>query len=219
MKYLGFRLKLVLFIGAILLIVFGGDQVMQGLRYHEPTVISYEDFAKQKPTAGWFHVKNCVFNVFRAMHFYDKDHPEGATDVSGITEVYVPVQSAKEPQIPGVHPKTSVLINTSDPAILNTYRELAQFNADPSGAPAYIAKNKSRIYVKRDVEGMVKVGLSSVGSDRVKLLKDGISPLDDDFITLEEGKKPSPGVGSLMLTLGIVLLVGQILFYIARRGR
>ena len=219
MKYLGFRLKLILFIGAIALIVYGGDKTLQGLRYREPTTISYEDFASQKPSAGWFHVKNCVFNVFRTIHFYEKDHPGGATDLSGVTEVYVPVQSAKDPQTPGVHPNTSVLVNTSDPAILDTYREMAEFNTNAQDAPAYLQKNKSRIYVKRDVEGMVRSGLSSLSSEQIGLLKSGISPLDENFITLEEGKKPAPGAGVLMLTAGLALLAGQILFYIARRGR
>ena len=101
MRWFGFRLKIAIFIGTMALIIFGGDKVLQAMRYREPVVISYEDFAKQKPTAGWFHVKNCVFNVYRAMHFYEKNHPEKADDVSGITEVYVPVQSAKEKQEPG----------------------------------------------------------------------------------------------------------------------
>ena len=224
MKYLGFRLKLALFIGALALIIFGGDRTYQGLRYREPAQISYDDFVKQKPSAGWFHIKNCVFNVFRTMHFYSKDHPEQANDVSSVTEVYVPLQSATTPQIPKNHPNVSVVVKTSDADILSTYSELAELDtrsndANPDSGAEFFAKNERKIYVKRDVEGMVLSGLSSLGSEKTTILKHDMTPIDEDFVTLEEGKKPSPGAGLAMLTAGLVLLVGQVLFYIARRGR
>ena len=42
--------------------------------------------------------------------------------------------------------------------------------------------------------------------------------MDEDFVALEEGKKPAFGVGAGMLVLGLALLVGQVLYYIGRRG-
>ena len=224
MKYLGFRLKIALLIGAIALIVFGGDKTYQGLRYREPVEINYDDFVKLKPSAGWFHVKNCVFNVFRTMHFYSKDHPEKANDLSSVTEVYVPLQNATAPRIPKNHPDVSLIVKTSDPDILNTYSELDELgkrlnSENPNYGAEFFAKNKNKIYLKRDVEGMVLSGLSALGSEKTNILKQEMTPIDDTFVTLEEGKKPSPGIGLALLAAGIVLLIGQVLFYIARRGR
>ena len=219
MKYLGIRLKIALFIGALALIVFGGDKAYQGLRYRAPVEISYADFVKQKPAAGWFHIKNCVFNVYRAVHFYEKNKAGAENDTSGITEIYVPAQGPKDAQFPGQHPNVSLLVITRDPEILSTYRELGDIGPNDGRAETYFLKNKNKIYAKRDVEGMVRAGLSSLSSDEAKQLQTNISPIDSDFVTLEEGKRPTFGAGLLMLLAGFALLVGQILFYIARRGR
>ena len=219
MKYLGLRLKIALFIGALALIIFGGDKAYQGLRYREPVTISYADFVKEKPDAGWFRVKDCVFNVYRAVHFYDKEKLGAANDISGISEIYVPAQGPKDAQFPGQHPNVSLMVISRDPEVLSTYRELGDIGSNDGRAETYFLKNKNKIYVKRDVEGMVRAGFSSLGSEDKRLLQTNVSPIDENFVTLEEGKKPTFGVGVLMLLAGIALLVGQILFYIARRGR
>ena len=260
MKSFYLALKIVLLLGAGALVVFGGIQIYQETRYHQPVEISYDDFVRKKPTAGWFHITNCVLNVSRAVSADPKNPMNLVLHGDDFTESYVPVQSAAARREEKYRPAVSLVILTGDNDLLDTFSQFSRTvrlprrakrlqkepdtylfghkfaGFDPNDTRAafgrgnmvgfgmsdrdeFIRKNKQRLYLKRDVEGMIRSGLSALPSAHTRLLKQRIAPIEDDFVTLEEGRTPSPTLGIKILALGLILLICQIALYISWRGR
>ena len=110
--------------------------------------------------------------------------------------------------------KTLLLVETTDPAILDTVRETRGIT-DDKAALKYLTDNKERVFPKRDVEGMLKTGLNEDTTTREELAKLDNS-LAPNYVLLQEGKHPSLGLGIAMILGGLLLAVGQVLFYLRR---
>ena len=222
MRWLGFRFKIAIFIGTLFLLVFGGNSLLQALRFRAPVVITAEEFEKQKPTAGWFHIKNCVLDGIDEVHFHPKDE---ADDFSKIKEVYIPVYSAKTYDKEKGGSKTiNAMVLTRDTKTLDSLREANGALSGPKGADDtkaldYMVKNLGKLVQRRDVEGMVRSGLESISADEKSQLAKNDSTPAPDFVTLEEGKQPSLLAGVGLLFAGLALLAAQFFYYIVLRRR
>lgn len=229
------RLKIVLLLGAGVIVVYGGVQIYQETRYHEPIVISYDDFMKQKPTAGWFHIKDCALNVPGIVHYHANRNGGSVNDY--YIDVCVPVMSAKKRKGETFIPPFPFLVQTDASDILYTYTQYKETHPiseavkrenkkmdttlfghhfaapDLHDRTEFVQKNKGRLYPKRDLEGIISSGAAVSVSDR------GLSSVDEDTVILVEGKKPSPVFGVKILALGLILLIGQMIFFFSRRER
>ena len=192
------------------------------MRFRQPIVITAEQFEKQKPTAGWSHIKNCILDGIDEVHFHSKGE---ADDYSKIKEVYVPVYSDKTFGGEKANEKTiNALILTSDPKMLDALREAgnsleAAKGTNDEKALAAMMKNVDKLMQRRDVEGMALSGLESIHSDEKAQINKNDATLAPDFVTLKEGKKPSLLTGFGMTLCGGLLIGAQVFYYIVLRRR
>jgi hypothetical protein len=204
------RLGCLLFVGMLAALGYGGQGIYQGAVNREQKVITYTDFVKQKPSGGWFKIKNCVYALPEAMV---------KTRKGRITEVFLPVYDAaalnrgdqKAWDVP-----LPLILATDNHNIINSLEEIKSLETmNEAQADEYVSKNFSRLYVREDLEGMVRFGLESDSSTRSKLA--GLSKsLDPNYAILQEGAKPNL-LGSIgVFILGIVLAIVQLFMYFGR---
>lgn len=222
----GMRIAILLAVGTIALFIFGVNGIYNGVKYREPVTLTYAQFLQQKPTAGWYHITGALMNVVEEVHIYDKNkHSDGDLAVEGLTRAYIPVCDAKTFDAAAFlekknSPSTFLLLHSNDPEIANTIKDMAAQvggNPTPEQAETYLNKNKNKLFLKKDIDGMVKSGLGSETSEVKRLLDSNIQNLESDYVILDEGAKPSLGAGVGMLLLGLVLAAAQVLFYARQR--
>lgn len=196
--------KWILLLAGFGLLVHGGQDVYEGVTHRAPTRMTMDQFLREKPNEGWFHLQGC---------FLDVADGSVQTESGEVTSVYVPVYSVNDPKQDAIH----LLLSTNDPQILSTIAEAAKQPArmTPAQTLAYAFKNKNRLWVKRDVEGMIQFGLDSDDKTNGKLT-DINKTLAPDWVILEDGKKPAPGLGALEMLGGLALGAGAI-FLLTRK--
>lgn len=213
------RAALVVVVLTIALLVYGVNEIMQAGKYSQPKVMTYEEFVKSTPEEGWYHIRGAYCNVAGGVHFYEESHKD---DVSSVSEVYVPVRSVAYLDSDSKdEPPIKLLLQTRDPGILATYRSFGSLSDSMTKEQIqdYLKQHYDQIFVRKDVEGMVKSGLNSEESDKKRELEKLNKNLDANYAILEEGKKPSMLAGLGLTALGLLLAVGQLLYYISRAGR
>ncbi|HLK60427.1 MAG TPA: hypothetical protein VKU00_27950 [Chthonomonadaceae bacterium] len=213
------RLAIILAVGTIALLIYGGNGIIKGIRYSRPVTLTYEQFLQQKPTAGWFHITGALMNVVDEVHIVDKDKHGSDNDpgVEDMTHAYLPVYNADTFPDGADNKSIHMLVYTGDPAVVATIKDMAGQvgnNVSKDQAEAFLEKNKDRLFLTRDVEGMVKSGLDSESSDVKNLLNTNIKELDPNYVILEEGAKPALGLGLGLFVLGLFLAAGQALYYV-----
>ena len=207
MRGLTFRLKLALVIITGCLLVFGCIEISESLRFRSPRTVTFAQFEKEMPQEGWFHIKDAQLFVLESAFEEDKSS-------HNMTKAFVPVGSATD-LTSDSKKQTFLLMESRDPAILDTVRDAQQIT-DQKSAAQYVTAHRQTAYPVRDVEGMIKTGLHSDSKTHAELSKldNALAP---NYVILQEGKHPSLGLGIGMLMGGILLGVGQVLFYISRR--
>ena len=208
MRFLSIRFKLAAIIITGCLLLFGFIEISESLHFHEPRVLTYEQFEKEKPQEGWFHIKGAQLSVIESAFEEDKT-------THTLKKAFVPVSSSAD-LLGDKNKQTYLLMETTDQAILDVVHD-AQGLSDEKSAIQYVEKNPQRAFPVRDVEGMIKTGLNEDSSTRDELKKLD-STLAPNYVVLQEGRHPSLGLGIGMLLGGLLLGVGQVLFYISRRA-
>ncbi len=206
MRFLGFRGLLLLFGLTIGLLVYGGVEISESLRFPSAKTMTYEQFAAQMPQEGWYHITggrlevvNCVWQEDEKTHKIDK--------------IFVPLSSSKAVGGPGE--TTSVMVEEHDPAMIDTAHEIQQLSGQT--AEDFVKKNHDRAFIRRDVEGMIKTGLKSDDSIRAKMAKLDNTSLASNWIMLNEGAHPSLLLGVGCILGGLALAALQVLMFLRRR--
>ena len=207
-RFFSLRLALIALGATIAMLVFGGVEISESLRFRSPRVLTYEQFVKQMPQEGWYRITggrleavNCVWQESSKTHTIDK--------------VFVPLSSSNvksgDPNAP-----TLVMVEETDPAILQTAQEVKDLNGEAATVD-FIKKNHDRAFIRRDVEGMVKAGINSDTDTREKMAKLDNTSLASNWIMLKEGAHPSLVLGLGLFMGGGLLAVLQVLYYLRRR--
>lgn len=169
----------------------GGQGVYTALTNREPVRLSYDEYIATKPKASWLELADCVVAV-----------PEAAVKKGRVAktskEAFIPLHSpnAKDD-------KVHVLLATSDAETLGLLRQLEEAPNDVE-ALKLLVERKDDLYTKRTVQGLVRFGVDMKGKDRAKLASLDQN-LVDDFIVLDEGRKPEMGMSLSLLGLGLLL--------------
>lgn len=173
------------------LVIGGGQGVWTAVTNMKPTEMSCADYVKQKPKATWLKLTGCFL-----------DMTDAAWRESGgrIKEVYVPIKPADDKKAKQVH----IMMATEDPSILDVASQLKNAK-DEKSTIAVLIKNRDKIFMTKDLEGMVRFGVDLDSKDRDKLagLSQNLSP---DFVILSDGQKPTFLMSGGMLVGGLVLL-------------
>lgn len=178
----------------------GSGEVAQATKYREPVRLTYDEFVKQHPTEGWYHLTETALDV-PGSHWKTLVSKRYKTET--ITEILVPVTSAvKDEDKPQIH----LVLSTTDESIKNAITGL---NAIPESDPKektlkYILDHAKELYPERDIEGMVKP-ISEIDEEQRRSLEE--SGLTGDAVLLKEGEKPSEGSGRSLQGFGTFMLI------------
>ena len=170
----------------------GGQGVYTALKNRSPLEISVADYVKSKPSAEWVVLKDAQLNLLEAAH---------RGRLGKITEVFIPVRSPDEAIDGEVH----ILMSTKDKEILDALADLEKSSDTEKGVLEAASRHAGKLFMRRDVTGLVQFGIESDTKTRSKLAGLDMN-LTKDFVILEEGKSPALGVSLMMLAIG--LLVG-----------
>lgn len=181
---------------SIACVIGGGQSVYTALMNRKPTVVSITEVSAQKPGASWLRVEKGTLDVLNAAY-------TSAFGVSDAKSIFVPlvpdgVDSSEE--------KIHLLVQTSDPALVDLTNRMRDFEEKvdtKDAAMQFLVENASKLRVERTVEGLVKFGMESGKEERK--IRELYSNLAPDALILEEGAKPSAGLGAVMLVLGLVI--------------
>jgi len=191
------RLIIFLIVITLGMLWVGGQGLYTALMNRKPTVMSYDDYLKNKPKVYWLQLTNCFLSL-----------PDAScvTRMRVITEVYAPVHSLNEP----AGARILVLVATKAPEVLSLARELDNLTSKKE-AEQFMEKNRDRLFPKKDVQGLVRFGLDLKSEEHSQLaaLDKDLAP---DFIIVDDGKKPefATSLGLFLAGLAIPLVMLKI---------
>ena len=157
MRFFSVRIALALIVATFAMLIIGGVEISESLRFRSPRVMTYEQFTAQMPQEGWYRITGCYLKVVESAWQEDKK-------THAIDKAFVPLGSTSDKDDDS-NAKTTVMVEETDPAILDTVREAQQINGKETVLD-FVKKNPDRVFLKQDVEGMVKAGIKSDSSTR-----------------------------------------------------
>lgn len=167
--------------------------------------VSIAEFMAKTPDAKWLRVTGGELDTLNSVY------PTGISK-GDAKEIYVPVM---EPGNDSTEGAIKLLLLTKDPELVGLVNEAKQVDDDPSPErlKTFLASRAAQLRPQKSVEGLVQFGIQSDSKRRAKIGKI-YANLASDAVILEDGKKPSPGKGSVLVLGGLGL--GGVLL---RRGK
>ena len=183
------------------LIIGGAQGTYTALKNRTRLETSVTDYLAKKPDAEWVMFKNATLNLFESAHM---------ERLGKITEVFIPVQDGETKEGEPVH----ILMSTKDAEIIAAMTDLNAAGDSEEKAIEAAMRNMSKLFMKRDVSGLIQFGIDSDSKTRTKLEKLDMN-LAKDFVILEEGKEPALGSSVVMLITGL----GIAAYLLLRRSK
>lgn len=198
---------------ALGLIYSGGQGTYESLKNRQQRVMTFEQFAQEKPTGGWIKVTGATLDLTEAMWDDTALNSQSAS-------VYVPVHSAREEdEDEATTEKTMLLLETSDPKIKAGVAEVAALeekNLSDVDYLEWILDNRNKLFLQREISGTIQFGATGMKSDtREQISKIG-ETLDPNFVVMNDGAKPELARSLGILTAGLVL--AAFMFFLTFRG-
>lgn len=182
---------------------FGGQKLYTALANRKPTVMSYSEYVRTKPSAKWLVLTNCQLDLPNGCI----SHESG--DINGKwNEYYVPVLNPDAPK-----EQAYVLYKTTDATIFRPLKEMEGLKTDEE-VKAWVKNNFDRVYPRRNVSGLVAFGLDS--NDNVRDLKELEKDMPENFIVLDANAQPTLAAGIGYTGAGLAMFCGMA-FYIRRK--
>ena len=180
-------------IGALWLMWMGGQGLYTSVKNRAPMELACENYDEVKPNQEWLKLTGCELNVMESSYMEENGK---------ITELYIPARGPGEEEGDPIY----VLVATDDKELLAITNEMMNLESEEQ-LMSYFARNRSKLYFTRDVQGLVRYGVDLDDSDRAEL-----AGLDDtlasDFVIVDDGKEPGFAKSLGFLGGGIVLLLG-----------
>ncbi|MBE7496970.1 MAG: hypothetical protein HS117_18675 [Verrucomicrobiaceae bacterium] len=176
---------------ALVLLWSGGQMIFTAVKNRAPHETTVAEFVAKKPDVEWITFKNATLNLLECAHM---------ERLGNITEVFIPVRGGEEPGGAPVH----ILMATKDKEIIAAVKDITNSSTSEKAVIEAAARNASKIFMKRDVSGIVRFGIEADSKTRDKLTGLDMN-LTKDFVILDEGEKPSLFVGAGLLGLGLLL--------------
>src|SRR6185436_8606141 len=131
------RLKYLPFFFMIGLLWAGGQSLYTAFTNRTPTVLSYQDYARTRPSADWLVITNCQLDLAHACYlsYVGDKNPY---------EYYVPVESRGS-----TTGKVHILLKTADPRLKSTIAEMNKLKTD-NDARVWLQKNRQRAFPRQD---------------------------------------------------------------------
>jgi len=180
-------------IGALWLMWMGGQGLYTSVKNRAPMELACGNYDEVKPSKEWLKLTGCELNVMESSYMEENGK---------VTELFIPARGPGEEEGDPIY----VLVATDDKDLLAVTNEMMSLESEDE-LMSYFAKNRSKLFFTRDVEGLVRYGVDLDDSDRAEL-----AGLDDtlatDFVIVDDGKEPRLAKSLGFLGGGIVLLLG-----------
>lgn len=186
----------------------GVHGLQEARSFQHPTVLTFDQFEQAHPREGWYRVTGCFLDVPSAAYKLFTIGHSGA--FNAVLETYIPVRSLNHPEETQIH----VLVPSSDPGLTDTMAQLDRLGKSASEAQIkdWMAQNLDKLYVHKDVEGMVRTPDRLLPGDQkgIEALNENLAP---NCVVIEQGVTPTTTGPKVWLGLGVLLVVAQILFW------
>lgn len=191
------------------LVIGGGQELYTGMKNGSMIEVGIVEFEANKPDAKWLQIDGGKLQVL------DAAFSQGRFDKSA-KEVFIPyVPKDADDEDRKVH----VLLKTKNPDILRFIEESREME-EKLGPDAteqqqaelaieIVAKLVKSVEIDRPINGLVEFGINS-NSKETEKLRSLFPRLAEDFVVLQDGKKPEFGLGLFMLLAGCA--VGYFIF-------
>ncbi|WP_395748628.1 hypothetical protein [Prosthecobacter sp.] len=196
------RLGCLGYIIALGLMLGGCQGIYTALKNRHPLEIAVADYIEKKPSGEWVTLKDAQLNLLEAVHREKRGK---------ITEIFIPVRPKGEAKGAKVH----ILLSTKDDAIVAALEDLNRSDTSMKDALNAVSRNADKVFVQKDISGLIRFGLDADSKTRFKLEKMDLN-LAKDFVILNEGEAPTL-LGSLAM-LGGGVLVGFVMLLISGRS-
>jgi hypothetical protein len=197
------RLTSLLFLAMIALLWAGGHMTYTALTNRQPTVMSYSDYARTRPSATWLVLTNCELDLPHACvvkHSYDTNGDRDAYFIPVLNpDAYIPELNPSAPI-----QKVYVVYKTADRSICAPAIALDDFKTGEA-ARAWVRANPRSVFPICTISGLV------VGSEHRSNLERLRKNLADDYVILEANTQPSLATGISCSAAGVVMLFGTII--------
>lgn len=199
------RLGIALLVGAFFCFMAGAKGCSDSMKFQKPVTITAQDFMKKHPTEGWYRVTGATMILMEAKYMVTKSKYSTSSDdedVSKANTIYLPVHAGAD-----LGSKSMLVLKSNDPTLKATLADIDRQTASLNDAQfdAWLDQNKSRIFLQKDITGMVAAGIDDNSSDKAEIAKLG-EELGPNFCILNEGQKPTPPAQSFGMVIGGVVL-------------
>lgn len=200
------RVSLVLIIGGIAGIVFGGHKVSVAMRNSSPVQMTYAEWCASKPDAEWLELSE-VHIDWSASARIDTEHTRKGVTTHTTHDYYVACWTGTEDPNP-----VQAFLKVEDKGKQQLMEQCWNHENDD----AWLLANINQVYEVQTVRGLVQTGLDLSSEDQ-RLLK-GMGHVDGNFKIIELNKEPQGGFGAILLVLGLLGTGGGVgLFVLGRK--
>lgn len=188
-------------------LLLGGGQLLYTAVVNRSAVeMTCAEYLEKKPTGKWVKLKDCELS--RVEEIMPTRFGKVTND-----EVFIPVRPVGAPH----DSKVSILLASKRPEDLEFARGADAANVDEKSAAAFVLENLAKAKERRDIEGIVRHGLDAASDKEIRKFKKTSSDLADDFVIIDDGKRPDWLQGLWLLIAGF-FFVALRLFLEARRS-
>jgi hypothetical protein len=191
-----FGILLILIVG---LLWAGAQKISTALANRKPTVLSYEEYAKTKPSAKWLVITNCQLNLLQACYM---TYP-GGSDLENC--YYIPVR-----QQGSVTGEVSMILKTTDSKLISTVKQM-QHLTTTEAAVEWVRKNPTQVFPSGPVHGLVLYGIDIKSTERDQLAHIDKN-ISEDFIILDSDAQPNLTAGISCSAAGLASLCGLVVY-------
>jgi len=210
-------------------LIWGGSQGFhEATAFPKPRVLTYAQFEKERPKEGWFTITSAGVTPLEASWMVTRpdttvtetdggkvaEKAPSRDEMAKLNELFLPVHNQADGLTEDDHP-VFLMLQTHNEHSIHSVQQMAKVTRDKgeSGFRHWLNGNLDRVWERRNLTGMLQVGINASADTRKELSK--VSNLAPDFVILKEGERPQMGFAVAMLTAGILMLLVPILLIVA----
>ncbi|MBN2493272.1 MAG: hypothetical protein JXR96_01670 [Deltaproteobacteria bacterium] len=200
------RWSFLLLILAAALLWGGGQGVYSYSKNPEPRIMTCAEYFEQRPDDVWIELSGCVMNLPEGMYSGPADHP---------SEIFVPIHPKDAPE----GQKALIVLVSHEKKLLTLMAEMARLDrkGDEAEIEQWSVKNADLLFGECEIRGMVKFGLELDDDERSQIgaLSSILLP---EFVMLEQDAEPNLAFSLVMLSIGLLVLVGILVAFLRARS-
>ena len=193
---------------ALGLLLGGGQMLYTGLVNRNPVEMTCAEYLEKRPAGKWVKLKDCELSHLERLA------PTRFGRTTN-TEVFIPVR----PVGAASDAKISILLASKRQEDLDFSKGVESASGNEKTAIAFLLENIAKAKEQRDIEGVVRHGLDASSDKEVRKFKQASSDLADDFLIIDDGKRPSWHKGLGFLIAGVFFAIWRLVLQSRRAAK